>query len=295
MKAAKFVYSVLVMLSWLCCVSITHASNPGKPVTPFRIAGNLYYIGNSYVASYLIVTSQGNILINSDFPSDVPMLKANIEKLGFKYSDIKVLLINHAHADHSGGSAQIKAETGAKYMVMREDVPVVESGGKADFQYGNSQDPENFYPPVSVDRILHDGDKVKLGNAELTAHLSAGHTKGCTTWTLTVDENGKSYNVVILGGPYVNPGYRLVNNPSYPGIAEDYKRQFEMLKALPCDIFLGAHGSYFNLDKKMALMTQGKKNPFVDTKGFRDFVALKEQDFNTELEKQKSDSRDTTV
>ena len=147
----------------------------------------------------------------------MPLIRASIEKLGFKFSDVKILLISHAHWDHDAGSASIKQLTGARYMVMDADVPVVESGGKADFQYGST--PASLYPPTKVDRVLHDGDEVRLGGAVLVAHLTPGHTKGCTTWTMKVQEDGKTYNVVIVGSPNVNPGYKLVSNTLYPRIA----------------------------------------------------------------------------
>jgi len=269
------------------CINLAHANpDSGKPLNPFRIIGNLYFVGNTYVASYLVVTDKGNILINSDFATDVPMIKANIEKLGFNYQDIKILLISHAHGDHSGGSALVKKETGAKYMVMDADVPVIESGGKLDFVYGKSQDPDNFYQPTKVDRVLHDGDRVKLGNTELVAHLTPGHTKGCTTWTMKISEKNKVYNIVIVGGVYVNPGYELVNNTAYPTIASDFARTFATLKSLPCDIFLGAHGLYFNLEKKYPQLN-GKKNPFYDPTGYKAFIQIKELDFERILAQQK--------
>jgi metallo-beta-lactamase class B len=257
---------------------------PGEPFPAFRIAGNLYYVGTGYQASYFIVTPKGNILINSGYKTDVPLIKASVEKLGFKFDAIKILLISHAHSDHDAGSALIKALTGASYQVMDVDVPVVESGGKADFNYGN--DVKEQYEPVKVDRVLHDGDEVKLGKVILHAHLTAGHTQGCTTWTLKVRDQGKSYNVVIVGGPYVNPGYKLVNNAAYPAIAADYAHMFQVLKSLPCDIFLGAHGLYFGLEKKYALMEKGQPHPFVDPLGYKNFIAAKERDFHTEMERQ---------
>src|SRR6267378_8239068 len=190
-----------------------------EPFPPFHIAGNLYYVGSKGLANYLITMPQGNILINSDLEANVPLLQASIEKLGFKFADTKILLISHAHLDHDAGSAKIKQLTGATYMVMDADVPVVESGGNADFQYSNR--PEFLYPPAKVDRVLQDGDEVKLGGAMLVAHLTPGHTKGCTTWTMKVTEGGKTYNVVIVGSPNVNPGYKLIHNQSYPQIAQD--------------------------------------------------------------------------
>jgi metallo-beta-lactamase class B len=256
-----------------------------EPFPAFHVAGNLYYVGSKGLANYLITTPQGNILINSDLESNVPMIKASIEKLGFKFEDTKILLISHAHWDHDAGSAKIKEMTGASYMVMDADVPVVESGGKADFQYGDN--PNYLYPPAKVDRVLHDGDEVRLGGAVLVAHLTPGHTKGCTTWTMKVTEGGKTYNVVIIGSPNVNPGYKLVHNKNYPQIAEDYERMWTVLKLLPCDIFLGAHGGYFELEQKYPLIKEGAPNPFIDPAGYKNFVSQKEQDFLAELEKQR--------
>ena len=255
-----------------------------EPFPPFRIAGNLYYVGSQGLASYLITTPQGNILINSDLEANVSMIEASVRKLGFKFKDTKILLISHAHFDHDAGSAKIKQMTGASYMVMDADVPVVESGGKADFQYGHR--PEFLYPPTKVDRVLHDGSQVSLGGTVLVAHLTPGHTKGCTTWTMRVADSGRSYNVVIVGSPNVNPGYKLVRNQDYPQIAQDYERMWRVLKSLPCDIFLGAHGEYFGLDGKYAQLSKSEKNPFVDPDGYKKFVAQKEQEFRTELARQ---------
>ncbi|MGH9561171.1 MAG: subclass B3 metallo-beta-lactamase, partial [Terracidiphilus sp.] len=205
------------------------------PFPAFRIAGNLYYVGSEDLASYLIATPQGLILINSDLESSVPLIQKSVESLGFRFNDIKILLISHAHYDHTAGSAEIVKRTGAKYYMMDGDVPVVESGGKADFQYG--ADPSKLYPPVHVDRVLHDDDTVSLGATVLTARLTAGHTKGTTTWTMDESEDGRVLHVVIVGSPNVNPGYKLVGNSAYPQVAADYKHEFELLPTLPCDLF----------------------------------------------------------
>src|SRR5580693_9948483 len=181
-----------------------------EPFPAHRMIGNVYYVGSAGLASYLITTPAGHILINSSLEASVPLIQASVEKLGFKFSDIKILLISHAHGDHCAGSARVKELTGAKYMVMDGDVPVVESGGKADFQYGGT--PENLYPATKVDRVLHDGDEVKLGGAVLVARKTPGHTKGCTTWTMKAGADRKRYDVVIVGSPNVNDGYKLVNN-----------------------------------------------------------------------------------
>jgi metallo-beta-lactamase class B len=257
-----------------------------EPFPPFKIAGDLYYVGSKGLANYLIATPQGHILINSDLEKNVSLIQASVEKLGFKFTDIKILLISHAHFDHNAASDTIKKLTGAKYMVMEGDVSVVESGGKTDFQYGNVL--TTLYAPTKVDRVLRDGEEVKLGGAVLVAHLTPGHTKGCTTWTMKVQEDGKTYKVVIIGSPNVNPGYRLVNNTAYPQIAADYEKMFRVLKALPCDIFLGAHGNYFDLATKYARLKEGARTAFVDPEGYKKYVAEKEQTFRNELAKQRA-------
>ncbi|HMD20922.1 MAG TPA: subclass B3 metallo-beta-lactamase [Alloacidobacterium sp.] len=255
-----------------------------EPFPPHRIIGNVYYVGSKDLAAFLITTPQGHILINSNLATSPQQIRKSVEQLGFRFTDIKILLISHAHYDHCAGSALIKQLTGAKYMVMDADVPAIEDGGKSDFQYGNSKD--MLFPPTRVDRILHDGDEVKLGDAVLVAHLTAGHTKGCTTWTLKIKDGGKLYNVVIVGSPNVNPGYKLVNNARYPRIAQDYERTFRVLNSLPCDIFLGAHGGYYGMTEKFARINSGGANPFIDPAGYKNYVADREQAFNAELKKQ---------
>lgn len=256
-----------------------------EPFPAFRIAGNLYYVGSKGLANYLITTPQGHILINSDTEANVPLIRASIESLGFKFTDVKILLISHAHWDHNAGSATIKKLTGAKYMVMDADVSTVESGGKDDFQYGT--DPTSLYPPTKVDRVLRDGDEVRLGDAVLTARLTPGHTKGCTTWTMKVKDNGKTRDVVIVGSPNVNPGYKLVGNSLYPRMAEDFERTFRVMKSLPCDYFLGAHGSYFDMEKKYAQFKASDSTAFIDPSGYRNYVTEREAAFRKELAKQK--------
>jgi metallo-beta-lactamase class B len=258
-----------------------------EPFPPHRVVGNVYYVGSRALASYLITTPQGHILINSSLESSPTLIRDAVEKLGFKFADVKILLISHAHWDHDAGSAAVKKMVPAvQYMVLDGDVDVVESGGKTDFQYGSSA--ATLYPPVKVDRVLHDGDEVRLGGTVLTAHLTPGHTKGCTTWTLKVTDGGKTYNVVIVGSPNVNPGYKLVNNAAYPQIASDYEKTFRVLKSLPCDIFLGAHGSYYGMEAKFARLKSSPTNPFIDPKGYASYVAEREHAFRKELEKQKA-------
>lgn len=255
-----------------------------EPFPAHRMIGDIYYVGSRGLASYLITTPAGHILINSNLETSVPLIRASIEKLGFRFTDVKILLISHAHFDHDAGSAEIKKLTGARYMVMDGDVSVVESGGQSDFQYG--EEVTLRYPAAKVDRVLHDGDEVKLGDIVLTAHKTAGHTRGCTTWSLRVSEAGKSYDVVIVGSPNVNPGYRLANNARYPAIAEDYARGFRVLKSLPCDVFLGAHGSYFEMEAKYVRLNPNGSNPYIDSAGYKNYVADREQAFLAELQKQ---------
>jgi metallo-beta-lactamase class B len=169
--------------------------------------------------------------------------------------------------------------------VMAEDVSLVQSGGKSDFHYG--KDPSMYFPATKVDRVLHDGDKVVLGDSELTAHLTAGHTKGCTTWTMQVMEKGKPYQVVLVGSLSLNPGYKLINNPTYPSIAKDYKHSFETMKSLPCDIFLGAHAGYFQMSGKYSLRNKSS-NPFIDPQGYKKHVAEKQREFYAELHTQQA-------
>jgi metallo-beta-lactamase class B len=259
------------------------------PFPAFRIVDNLYYVGTKGSACYLVTTPQGHILINSNVEAGVPLLRTSVESLGFKFSDIKILLISHAHWDHNAGAATIKKLTGAKYMVMEGDVPVVESGGKSDFHYGN--DPEALYPPTTVDRVLHDGDEVKLGGAVLKALLTPGHTRGCTTWTMRVKDGSKTRDVVIIGSPNVNPGYKLVNNNVYPKMAEDFERTFAVLKSLPVDYFLGAHGSYFDMETKYPRMKAGATSVFIDPEGYKKYVAERESAFRNEWAKQKSEAK----
>jgi metallo-beta-lactamase class B len=300
---ALAIFSATIATTTLCSVAAAQATNATptaqaanasvppdwvNPFPPHRVMGNIYYVGSEGLASYLITTPQGNILINSSLEQSVPLIQASIEKLGFKFSDTKILLISHAHWDHCAGSAKIRAMTHAKYMVLDADVPVIESGGKKDFRYGN--DASTYYPPTKVDRVLHDGDEVKLGNVILVAHKTAGHTKGCTTWTMKVkdDESGKTYDVVIVGSPNVNPGYKLVNNAEYPQIAQDYEHAFAVWKALPCDIFLGAHGAYYDMAAKYPKLTDTSTNPFIDPQGYKAYITDREAAFQEELKKQQS-------
>jgi metallo-beta-lactamase class B len=237
-----------------------------EPFPPHHIIGNLYYVGSHDLASFLITTPRGHILINSSYVETVSLIEASVEKLGFHFRDIHILLDSHAHGDHVAGNPLVKQMTGATVMVMQEDVKGV---------------------PGAIDRVLHNGDQVKLAGAVLTAHLTPGHTPGATTWTMTATENGKPYHVVISSSIGVNPGYILVNNSKYPQIADDYRRAFEVMRALPCDIYLAPHGAQYGLIEKYAKLEKGGPNPFIDPDGYRAYVDTSEKLFLGKLEEQK--------
>ena len=257
------------------------------PFPAHRVIANIYYVGSKGQANYLITTPQGNILLNSGLEGNVPMIKDSIAKLGFKYSDTKVVLISHAHFDHDAGSAQVIKDTGATYEVMDSDVGVVESGGKTDFAYGD-KGPDMLYPATKVGRVLHDGDTVSLGGTVLTAHKTPGHTKGCTTWSMKVQDGGKTLDVVFVGSPNVNPGYVLIGNKKYPDIVQDYEKTFQVLKSLPADVFLGAHGDYYGMPAKYEKLKAGGANPFIDPAGYKAYIANREAAYRKELARQQA-------
>jgi hypothetical protein len=211
---------------------------------PHKIVGNIYYVGTRTLSSFLIVTPQGNILINSTYERNVPTIRKSVEQLGFKFSDVKILLGSHAHGDHQEGDAMVKQLSGAQVMAMAEDVPALQQikpGGK----------------PHPVDRTLHDGDTVTLGGTTLVAHLTPGHTRGCTTWTTKAQEGGKTYNVVI------NCSLRPPTTLS-PAITEEFNRSFKLVRSLPCDVQLGDHPAQYNMQAKFAKLQSPGANPFVE-------------------------------
>ncbi|HSP68568.1 MAG TPA: subclass B3 metallo-beta-lactamase [Bryobacteraceae bacterium] len=241
---------------------------------PHKIIGNIYYVGTRSLATFLIVTPQGNILINSDYERTVPVIKASVEKLGFKFTDIKILLGSHAHGDHMEGDALAKELSGAQVMAMAEDIPALQTmrtpSGKPRPEY----------------KAIRDGEKVTLGGTTLVAHLTPGHTRGCTTWTATVEEGGKAYDVVIIGSVGVNQGTQLVNNKQVPQIAEEYQRSFRILRGLKCDVPLGSHPAMYNLAEKYPKIGKGP-NPFIDPQGYKAELDIQETAFNAVLEEQK--------
>jgi metallo-beta-lactamase class B len=239
---------------------------------PHKIAGNIYYVGTETLGSFLVVTPEGNILIDSTYERNIPVIRKSIEDLGFRFADTKILLGSHAHADHMEGDALVKELTGVKVMAMAEDVPALQRmtpGGK----------------PHPIDRVLHDGDKVTLGGSTLVAHLTPGHTRGDTTWTMQIQDGGKTYNVVIIGSMGVNAGTKLVNNPQVPDIVDEYKRGFKVLHGLACDIPLGSHPAMYNLTEKYPKLGKGP-NPFIDSEGYKTEVNIEETAFREVLGQQ---------
>lgn len=268
------------LLMLLASCSPTHAqANPDwtAPQKPFRIASNLFYVGSRDLAAYLVVTPAGNILINANLESSPPQIRASVESMGLRWADTRILLNSQAHFDHAAGNAEVVRETGAKLMVMDGDVEAMETGDAHDFA-GSSL---NRFPPVHVARVLHDGDTVRLGGTVLTAHKTAGHTRGCTAWTMQVMDDGHVRNVVIAGGFAALDSYRLVDTPkeraSYPRILTDFKRGFAVERSLPCDVFLGAHGSYFDMQEKLARLPKEGSSVWIDPEGYRQTIAEAEK------------------
>src|SRR4051812_47890633 len=224
--------------------------------TPHKIIGNIYYIGTVTLSSFLIATPEGHILIDSTYERGVPVIAKSVADLGFKFSDVKILLGNHAHGDHQEGDALVKQMTSAQVMAMAEDVPLLQA-----MKPGGKEHP--------IDKVLHDGDKVTLGGTTLVAHLTPGHTRGCTTWTLKAQEGGRSYDVVIIGSFGTNPGFKLVNNPEVPGIADEFSRSFTVARTLHADVPLGSHPGMYNMEEKYRKLAAGGPNPFIDPAGYK--------------------------
>jgi metallo-beta-lactamase class B len=285
-RGHRLIRFLLILLSALC-PSFSHAQSDAtsrswnQPVKPFRVIGNIYYVGASEVTSFLIVSPKGHILLDSGFPETVPLITNSVKELGFKLEDIKVLINSHAHFDHAGGIALLKEMTGAKLMMSEADAALASNGGKGDFQWGDLL----HYKPAVADRILHDNDKVELGGVTMTAHLTPGHTKGCTTWTMKVNEGGKLLDVVFVGSTTI-PGYKLLNNSKYPGIVADYAHTFGLLKSLHCDVFLAPHGTFFSMKEKMLRIDKAKENPFIDPRGYVSFIKWTEKAYRDQLRKE---------
>jgi metallo-beta-lactamase class B len=238
---------------------------------PFRVAGNVYFVGTDRMGIFLITTPEGHILLDSGFEKNVPELRKSVERLGFKFGDIKILLASHAHIDHVQGHALVRRLTGARVLASAEDAPVIASGGKGDWAYGDRY----AWEPCPVDRVIADGERVSLGGTTLVAHLTPGHTKGATTWTTVTGQ----LNVVFYASGTIPPGARLKGNRDFPGVIAAYEHSFAVWKALPCDVFLGAHGNFFDLEAKWKRLKGGAPNPFIDPDGYHKEIADAEEKF----------------
>jgi metallo-beta-lactamase class B len=285
----KLLYSLVLacQLSFLPLVASAELSPESAaknlPVAPFRIVGNVYYVGASDVASYLVESSAGFVLIDAGFAETAPQIESNIRTLGFKLSDVKILLIGHAHPDHVGGLAALQRDTGARVEAMDAEVLPLENNGRGTFYRGNRL----LFDSVKVDRTLHDGDKVELGKVVLVAHRTAGHTPGCTTWTLKIKDGHDTHNVVFFCQLTSPEGEALTKNPDYPNAVSDFQHTFATLRTLPCDVPLAEHGTAFHLADKMSRHADDPKNPFIDPVGCRDLINVASREFDETLQGQK--------
>ena len=272
MRKQKLLVLILVLFP---VVAFSQPAGWNDPFPPHRVMDNVYFVGTKELASFLITTPQGHILMNSNYESSVPVIRASVEKLGFKFSDIKILISGHAHPDHVEGDALVKQLTGAQVVVGRLEVPAVK-----EFRPGGKEHP--------IDRIVDDGETVMLGGTTLKAHLLPGHTKGCLAWSMDLQEDGKKYRALVecsLNGQFL----QYVGNKDYPGIAEDMRATYKKARELPAEVFLSSHGSFYGLAEKypkMAARRAGEPNPFVDPKGYQDHVNQFEKTFEAALAKQ---------
>lgn len=255
-----------------------------QPVEAFRIFGNLYYVGASSVTAFLITTDEGHILIDGGFDETVPIIEAGFRKLGFRLEDVEILLNSHAHFDHAGGLARLKELTGARFVASTAETPILERGGLDDDLLGD----EAPFGPIEVDRELEDGEVVELGGMRLTAHVTAGHTRGCTSWAFEVRDGDSSYLAVSICSLSVLDGMKFTSDPTFPGIAEAFERSFETLKALPCDVFLASHAGFFDLTAKRQRLAEGDPTAFVDREGYLAYVAGARQRFEEAVARETS-------
>ena len=280
---------ILPLLVWFS-TALGQTATPGnpewtQPFPPFRIIGNVYWVGSYDLSTYLITTPQGHILINTGVGDTARQIKASVEQLEFKLSDVKILTATHGHFDHVAGMAELKRMTGARLIVSAPDKELFESGGKADFRFGDS--PNARFEAVTVDGTFKDSDTISLGGTVLTAHHHPGHTKGATSFTLNVPESGKTYRVVIANMPSINPGVRVSRMPKYPGIRDDYVRTFKAQKDMAIDVWLASHAAQFKLHEKYKPGDPFNPDRFVDPKGFRAAVEELEKKYRDQLAQEK--------
>jgi metallo-beta-lactamase class B len=279
--------AAFAVLAALACAGAAFAQGwPAAWTTPtpgFRIIDNVYWVGTDGLASYLITTPKGHILIDAGVREDAPLIEKNIAALGFKLTDVKILLNSHAHFDHSGGLAQIKKDSGATLIASAGDRSALEGG----FYLGSESNHAFDAPPVKVDAEIADGQTVSLGGVTLTAHLTPGHTRGCTSYGLTVHDGARALNALVFCSATVAAN-RLVGRPQYPGIVDDYRKTFAVARALRVDVFLAPHPEFFSMAQKRVRMAAGAPNPFIDPTEFPAFIDRAEADFNRQLAAQEA-------
>jgi metallo-beta-lactamase class B len=281
-------------IAMLVCAALTLVArglaqdNPEwtRPFPPFRIIGNIYWVGSYDLSTYLIATPEGHILINTGVGDTAKQIRAGIEQLGFKPTDTKIVTATHGHFDHVAGMAELKRTTGARLIVSEADKELLESGGRSDFRFGDT--PSARFEPVKVDGTFKDSDTIALGGTVLTAHHHPGHTKGATSFTLNVSEGGKTYRVVIANMASINPGVTVSGMPKYPGIAEDYARTFKAQKDMQVDVWLASHASQFGLHDKYNPGDPFNPERFVDPQGFKAAVEQLEKAYRDQLARERA-------
>ncbi|WP_298240839.1 BJP family subclass B3 metallo-beta-lactamase [uncultured Bradyrhizobium sp.] len=251
------------------------------PFEPFQLIGNIYYVGTEGIAVYVIKTSQGLILMDTAMPQSTGTIKDSIAKLGFKVADIKIILNSHAHLDHTGGFAEIKKETGAQLVAGERDKPLLEGG----YYPGDEKNEDLAFPPVKVDRVVKEGDKVTLGDTTLIAHATPGHSPGCTSWEMTVKDGGQNREVLFFCSGTVALN-RLVGQPTYPGIVDDYRATYAKVKSMKIDVLLGPHPEVYGMQAKRAQMKDGAPNPFVKPDELATYATGLSEEFDKQLAKQ---------
>jgi metallo-beta-lactamase class B len=284
---------VLMAVAALTCAFISNPpvqaqNNPEwtRPFPPFKLIGNIYWVGSYDLSTYLITTPQGHILVNTGLAESASNIKASVEQLGFKMSDVKILTATHGHFDHVAAMADLKKMTGASLVISERDKDLLESGGGADFRWGDT--PSARFPTVKVDRTFKDGESISLGSTALTTHLHAGHTKGATSFTTEVRENGKTYRVVIANMGSINPGVTVTGMPKYPGIMQDYAQTFASQKAMKIDVFLASHASQFRMHDKYKPGDAYNPDRFVDPAGFLRAVSELEKGYLAQVAREKA-------
>ena len=283
MKSVLALTSILTVGGLLAQASNPLRGEPSQPVEAYKVIGNIYYVGAVNISSHIIVTAEGLILLDTGTQEMLPGIRTNLQKLGYTLQDVKIILSSHAHWDHVEGHAAIKELSGANVMAVGEDAAAISSG------IDSSAAGALGWNPTEVSRVLEDGDKVTLGGVTMQAHWTPGHTKGCTAWTTTVEEDGESYSVVFVGGTGINRGVKLLDNKRHPSIVEDYARTFRVLKDLPADVFLAQHPSMYGMADKLERLKAGATaNPFIDPEGYQRFLVQEEGNYLKQLEEERA-------